>query len=627
MLTNFIATHCLFETGQRVLSSRLYTHFTQTLSLKPDQVFSNKTFTQWIQKEFPSLVRKHTRSGQAWFGITLKDSYVPKNSGIKTPEQLATERLKVKNYHRNHYIKNKEQKTQRREERKSLDLELITRCGLDHSPEQILQRYRKWKQAGAFAYEYHQDKQIDWESSVRQTLENRARWNQSIAERSHSVYGSHPPRERQNKSRDSESGVTTVKKLPLGVPQLPKPKSRQAWWSSSFTEPAGPGVELHASGTPMRAPGREDSDGTEPPQQAPVYTGPAQMHLKNRVIKLRIRRPLPLTSLHSQLQQMTANKLEAVASSCENIAHRDSPGSPSATMGTSSVEIYPTKRCSSSLPPSDPPRSSVAVDPENRRPAEQQDLAVENTCIVESNDENLQAIRHPSSGSDVGTGSLDIFAIAPSIRGQVSTPPGLITPDPQPGHMERPTHLGPQSPDSAYMHLLSERSRSTSTPNDLTLADYARLENTYIQKREALSAAYEELLQRGPAVGSTEGAQTPDVRKALKENVNEVMKLVREWGKIRQPEPLMPNLQSSTLDVTLMAQVDAEHEEYIDWYSREEDRVVRGYTDDTMSEFLEMHGWQHTPKKREVDRLETDLKRVEMLYLKWSDACVQMNLK
>jgi hypothetical protein len=123
--------------------------------------------------------------------------------------------------------------------------------------------------------------------------------------------------------------------------------------------------------------------------------------------------------------------------------------------------------------------------------------------------------------------------------------------------------------------------------------------SAYMQKLETLSAAYEELLQQressGPAGASpreiefTEYSHTPDAKKALREIINPAIKLVREWGKICQPEPLRLNLQSSIYDVTLMTQVELAYEKYLDWHSEGEDRMVRCYTDEIMSGFLDVH--------------------------------------
>jgi len=653
MLKNFVASYCVFENGQRVLSSSLYKHFTTVFCPNDNFIPSNKTFTQWVQKEFPLLIRKHTRNGQAWFGLTLKDSYVQKKSGVETPEQLAVKQLKVKNYQHDNYIRNKERKAIRKEERKSLDLELVTRCGLDHSAQQIAERYRKWKQAGVFAYEYHPDKQIDWELSVRKTLENRARWNISVNQRNIGISGSgsRSPHDagQTNEGRgsgvdnstvsenvlpqESDSDVTTVKKLPLGVPQLPKPKSREAWCSSSLIHSAGRAVELNAlatrCGTPVSSGSLiwEDSDSSDTACPAHAPAGSVRTQPENRVIKLKIRKLLPLVSLHSQLQQATANKLETGIW-----------GSRSGTIENSAIDIQQTEQSSTNLEPSKLHGSSMEGD------------TVQNTCLSESTAES-QPARHLSSGCDSAVDWTDISGIAPPISEEVFQNAGFRTPGAESGDTSRfenvaPVSLSRRTPgshdslNSAKMDkscrptlmpenirgllspnfvILSEGGSSTSTPKDLTLADYARLKDAYIQKREALSEAHQELLREAETPRSS-GIYDPN--KALQGIENQVMKLVREWGKIRQPEPEMPNLRSPSYDVTLISQVDVEYERYLDWYSEEEDRLVRGYIDETMSEFLETHGWQHRPKQRETALLETSRKMIETTYRRWSDRCV-----
>ena len=172
ILRRFMSTCCVFENGQKILSSHLYDHYLQTICPYPS--ISNKTFTQRLLQEFPDLVLKHGSGGSTWLGFTLKHTYIPVKCELKTPEQLAAKKNQSQSYQRQYYLEHREVKRRQRQEKQLRDLELLRRCGYP------MDQYREWKESGIFVYEYSVDKSINWESSVHQTLKNKRQWDQSL---------------------------------------------------------------------------------------------------------------------------------------------------------------------------------------------------------------------------------------------------------------------------------------------------------------------------------------------------------------------------------------------------------------------------------------------------------------
>ena len=507
-----------------------------------------------MHKNFPDLVLKHTHQGSTWIGLTLKETYTPVKSKVKNPQEVAENKFKSRVYQRNYYLQNKDKKGQQRQAKKSRDLELIQRCGLDSNMDQIQNRYRQWKPLRLIAYEYHADGSINWEASVNQTLENRRQYKQKTVEM-------------QSRKQDLSSDIVTHEILPIGVPDLRAIHARRQ--QPETTEPLHLG---HESGS----------------QSIELKTLKLQETLFSttlgRDIRLKIRGLPSLMSLQDQIRQIIT-----VPSQVEP--------SPSPF----STEIQTTDASNS---------SQQDISTESCSALEAETLIVEEPIVSQKPTvhdllEERATEETPSpQGSDYDD-STSIIVTADTNR-QILRSKATIKSPAKNSNKKRRNRKGKKK--------ILVNKPILDNVCDITRETYAQLKDKYMKDRDDLTKRYIELSQVDPS-------QT-EVQKEQHQVEQEILKLVREWGQIREPTPQIPNLRSSKYNSKLMDQVDREHDTYIDWYSQEEDRLSRGYVDHTVHYFLEDCEWIHQVDNKKLSKLQEDFHKIEMMYRKWCDETI-----
>ena len=569
MLQSFITTNCILETGQKILSSQLYNYSIQNLFPDGSFILSNKAFTQYIRRNFPDLVLKHTHAGSTWMGITLKETYTPVKikSKVKTPQQVIETKLKSQTYQHNYYLQNKEKKAQQRQARKSRDLDLIQRCGLDQNMDQIVNRYRYWKPLRLIAYEYHVDGSINWVASVSQTLENRRQYKQKAAE---------IQREQQQLSAD----IVTHETLPVGVPDLRAIHARRQLNTSNHIDSQLDRLKGLESFEPLHS--RSESDSRSIETEIPKVQEKLFSTALGRTIRLKIRGLPSLISLQDQIRKMTT------------ISSQVGQGSPSPLTETKSIAA------------SDLSQEDVRTEPCSA--LEVGTLIVEEPIVSHGsttpNSLEERTIETPLNSKDLDYDNSTSIILTADTNSQILKPKTIIN------SLARSSNKKRQRNRKSKKKVLVNKP-TVDNVGDITKETYAQLKNKYMRDRDALTKRYQELSQMDQTQSK--------VRKEQQQVEKEILKLVREWGQIREPRPEIPNLRSSKHNLQLMDQVDREHDTYIDWYSQEEDRLNRGYVDHTMYYFLEDREWIHQVDKKKLSQLQEDFHKVEMLYQKWCD--------
>ena len=568
MLQSFITAKCIFETGQKVLSSHLYNYFIQNLFPYGSFIPSNKAFTQYIHKNFPDLVLKHTHAGSTWIGITLKETYTPVKvkSKVKNPQEVAENKLKSQIYQRNYYLQNKDKKAQQRQAKKSRDLELIQRCGLDQDVDQIVNRYRHWKPLRLIAYEHHADGSINWEVSVNQTLENRRQYKEQAAEMQ---------REQQELSTDMVIHGT----LPIGVPDLGAIHARRQMRISDNIDsqvhwPNGQELESTESSHLHSENGSQSIEAeTSKPQEKLFQTA------LGRDIRLKIRDLRPLMSLHDQIRKMTT-----VPSQIEV-----NPSLPVIEMN--SIET-------SNLSQQDVRTEPCSALEVGTLIVEEPIVSHESTTPNSLEERTIEATLNPK---DLDYDDSTFIIVTANTNSQIMKPKTIVK------------SLAKTSNEKSRHNRKGKKKVLVNKPivDNITKGTYAQLKDKYMSDRDALTKRYQELSQMDQTQNK--------VQKEQQQVEKKILNLVREWGQIREPTPQIPNLRSSKYNLKLMDQVDREHDTYIDWYSQEEDRLNRGYVDHTMYYFLEDCEWIHQVDKKKLTQLQEDFQWVEMMYQKWCD--------
>jgi hypothetical protein len=147
----------------------------------------------------------------------------------------------------------------------------------------------------------------------------------------------------------------------------------------------------------------------------------------------------------------------------------------------------------------------------------------------------------------------------------------------------------------------------------------------YFQKKvehqtilDANLRSYDQMIERSYDLMMENGGVGPQDNGQTTKLANQILKLIREWGNVAQPEPSVTTL-SQRYDPQLADQVDKEYDDFTQWYNDEDDRLTLGYTDDRLYFFLEDHDWSHKICDKKIQKLQKRRDQVDSLYEIWAN--------
>jgi hypothetical protein len=574
ILNTFLDSECIVEQSQKILSSHLYSYYLQfVFQNSQESPLSNKAFTQRIHSLLPDINLRHRNRGEMWIGLTHIKCYNPPTCLTYT-QKVEQARLKSQIYQRQYYLKHKESKANQAQQRKLRDHELVVRCGFDN----VEERSKSWRKYKLIHYEYLQRGVVDWGLSVEKTLQNREQFL-----RKYNVAPAFI-------TDDSLQEDIYPQGQQLGIPILPKRKlefSNQCY-----------------------------SDVSSPPRK---------IRLVIRGLSSQSITSLPEMSNQSEPHDSQQLSLISVPQSTNGSEVHSSPIIDIST----AYEVSETTDSTKSQPPSSFQENAYQVN--------------EGVCHKQTRENDVnQSIIHVGTNefkkvdciSDARTIPLCQNKMKSEKTNQISgsrrlkgKKHGTFT--------EVPDNSNPGRADPFEARELSRMASSLGVHSSVDLfnkspkakkkslnrEEYLKQKIQYQKSLETHFKKYNQAQSQLTQDGLTETKSN----KKIGSYAQEILKLIKNWGKILQPEPPISTLISSGLpnrhrrrhgenSTEVQKQVDNEYDAFVQWHSEEEDRLTLGYTDDTLYYFLQDHKWSHRCCERGIEKLQRRREEVERWY-------------
>ena len=577
MISTFIANECVGESSQKILSSCLYSHYLLFIHRNPsERPISNKAFTQKIRVMYPDLVLKHSNRGQMWHGITHSKYYTPPIAECEKREQA---RLHSQLYQHQYYITHKVPKAEQVQRRELQDQELVFRCGFGD----VELRSKAWREHKIIQYGYNSHPVVDWVSSIEKTLHNRAQFLRPF----------------QEQELERLRYMTSLAVAPPLAPMTPSKRKPTAVAGNSRSS------ELASESVPkVRIIIRNPS---QPRLSTHELVGCSGSRLTDSHIP-----PANAESPGVLIDVVTPNRCRDKGLSSNEVSLAENRGSsirPIDNQAPTAVESSEFSRLTAPTSPTPPvastPLMAAGMLPKIPSSLEfQAKLCDSSSHMASGSTEFLKALRdtsqQPRSAETFGPQTLQSILPRP-------LPSNAIT-----------------MADRKSMSRKSTKSVASKTPKPSRLKSEASptSRDEYLKRREeyqkTLDAQFK-LYNKAEAQAIHHGGSDLSRNREVQKLANAILKWIRDWGHVTQPEPAIPTLSSKKYSPQRMAQVEKEYDAFTVWYNEEEDRLTLGYTDDTLYYFLEDYDWSHQGSDQMIQRLQQRRGQVESWYSGWVD--------
>ena len=640
MLDTFLSTQCIIDCTQVIAPTDLYAYYLEFGFQQNPQsrLLNRRAFGLQVRAIYPEPLIQVSSNGRKWTGITHRNCYVPPVH-LNYVQKMERRKLKSKAYQRHYYLTHKEPKAHGTQKRKLRDVELVVRCGFE-DPEP---RSKQWRKYDIIQYEYHRRGVVNWDLSVKGTLSNREEFLQQ-----YNFARPPPSSELQREITQGEGPVGLVilpqKSLAAARAEPVLPNSNSAVMLERLgdaypveeSEPlappeAEPAIEIGLLTSTKHIPYGNDKNRrseVRPPARPQCLgtPGSAGWSQSRPVTKLKIRRGSStetLTPTSPFNGQSPAVPMDLRVSNSGRDGPLVSNEAPPSSVGDDYMS-FADRRAPSSTPSTE---GGILTSPEL-----QAELCDSSSSVVAS------PPLEPKSQGTSGPQTIQSFLPRPAPRfplpliqeggtGTSRLRGPEAAPDTRGG--QRQAILGTGSEVVMTRKPLRSRHKrdkrsavsKSSKPSPVTSgAKRLSSREEYFQRREeykkALDAQFK-LYNKAEAQAIHHGGTDLSSNRAVQKLANAILKLVRDWGHVTQPEPSIPTLSSKKYDPQRITEVEKEYDALTLWYNEEEDRLTLGYTDDTLYYFLEDYDWSHQCQDKMIHRLQQRRSQVEGWYETW----------
>jgi hypothetical protein len=598
MLDTFLSTQCIIDCTQVIAPTDLYAYylefgFQQNLQ---SRLLSRRAFGLEVRAIYPEPLIQVSSNGRKWTGITHRNCYVPPVH-LNYVQKMERRQLKSKAYQRHYYLTHKEPKAHGAKKRKLRDIELVVRCGFE-DPEH---RSKQWRKYDLIQYEYYQRGVVNWDLSIKETLSNREEFLQQYS------FARPPP------SSELQLEITrrvTQGEGPVGLVILP-----QKGLAAAGTEPVlqslpvvpetlGDAYVVEESGLGLLTPAKHipSENDTNIHSEARLPAGSVNIPSKPPT-KLKIRRWSPTETLtHSSISPLESQSPVVPMDLMARNPGRDGPllsnEAPPGSVGHSFIFFTDRPALSSTSTPLTERGIRTSLELQAEWCHSSSSLAACSTAPPQvkpgsagtPGPQTLQSLlpRSAPHQTIIGIGSRVVTTRNPRRSAHKSGKRPIASKGPKPSAV-----------------------KSGASPT--SVEEYFRRRGEY---KKTLDAQFK-LYNTARAQAIHHGCSDPSSNREVQKLAKTILKLIRDWGHVTQPEPSIPTLSSKKYDPQRMAQVEKEYDAFTLWYNEEEDRLTLGYTDYTLYYFLEDYDWSHQSPEKMIHRLQQRRSQVEGWYEAW----------